>query len=698
MIYNSDELFPNEFIKITGEGVMDGARIVTVEVKPLQYRPKSRRLYLVRPIHFEFLFSPRALPELKAKVRGRYEQAVYDAALQNVVQNKNEIFAYYQKPAIVEEGQLGSLAPYPIGPAIIIAPQEFHSAFRPYADWLTDQGIKTYLITPQTIYWYFPGVDNAEKVRNYIKHCYENGGGTYFILGGDDYSTGSIEFVPVRYCFAVGLEPPDDNNNVPCDMYFSDLTGNWNVDGDTLWGEVDDDEADRFPEVFVSRLTPYCPYEVQNWVEKALGYEKTPNLIDSFALWYYATSPDFPIGDAFTQFPSYFTPLFIPLEDAQLCIRNLSQGYAFNNIHCFGTRVLFSDYFGHYNIYAYWEPNGSQHDDGLNHLDNLNKYILVYTLGALNAGYDKFMINNTYPSTDTTVMDAFLDTYSSIGACAFFGHTRDHMVDWCLDLEYEFYKYLFSPYTGSYPPEPACTRIGVAKALSKCGEKIEWMNQIYRHLCYSDNCFGSPCTEAWTNQPRNFVVSHPHQVYVGNTTQFRVRVRDATTGSYVAHAKVCLNKPNDIYQIGYTDANGQITFTITPQTTGTIKVTITRIHDNNTYIQYFPSQTICQVLEPASGGQSFGSNELLPATICIIDLTTISRANLTINYGIPVQGDIFLKIYDVTGSLVKSTSQANLHPGFYKVIVYTKGLPSGVYFVVLKQNEEQVGKKCMFIR
>lgn len=66
-----------------------------------------------------------------------------------MVEDDNEILAYYQKPAIVDESQLGQFAPYPAGPAIIIAPQEFHSAFPPYADWMTDQGIRVYLITPR---------------------------------------------------------------------------------------------------------------------------------------------------------------------------------------------------------------------------------------------------------------------------------------------------------------------------------------------------------------------------------------------------------------------------------------------------------------------------------------------------------------------------------------------------------------------
>ncbi len=699
MIYNSDELFPGEFIRINGEGIMDGARIVTVEVRPLQYRPKTKRLFLVRPIGFDFAFTQRAIPELRAKVRGKNEQATYDAALRDLVVNHNEISVYYQKPAIVEENQLGSLAPFPIGPAIIIAPQEFHSAFQPYADWMTDQGIKTYLITPQTIYQYFSGVDNAERVRNYIKYCYENAGGTYFILGGDDYSTGGIEFVPVRYCFLPYMEFPIDSTfSIPCDMYFSDLTGVWDGDNDGLWGEMPEhgDTADYFPEVFVGRLTPFC---VQEWVEKALFYEKTPQLLDSISLWFYDNL--FPIGDAYTTFPEYIQHQFILMNNAQECVRKLSESNAFNNIHLFGLRTVFCDYWQTCNVHAYWPDSPSPQNAGLNHLENYNKYIFSSSLASFNGGYDSHLIvtpDTILEPSDTCIIDGFLDAYPSIGACAFLGYTRHNLVSYGLDLEHEFYKVLFSPYTGPYPPEPSCTRFSVAEALSKCGDKINWLDKWYRYVCYSHNYFGSPYTEVWSNQPRNFSVNHPRVVYVGIPTQLRITVRDAVTGYYVAHAKVCLNKPNDIYQVGYTGANGQITFIITPQTTGIIKVTVTRIHDNNTYIQYFPSQTTCQVLEPPGGGQSSDDSELLPTTLCIIDLNTISTNNLIINYGLPVYGNVSLILYNETGSMVRKVVQANLQPGFYKISLYTKNLSSGVYFLVLKQINEQVSKKFLLIR
>jgi hypothetical protein len=92
---------------------MDGARIVTVQVFPLQYRPKSKRLFIVNYVSFEFVFSPNILPELRARIRGVFEQKVYDAAFKNVVENDNEIPLYYLRPTLVEEDRLGGSRQHP---------------------------------------------------------------------------------------------------------------------------------------------------------------------------------------------------------------------------------------------------------------------------------------------------------------------------------------------------------------------------------------------------------------------------------------------------------------------------------------------------------------------------------------------------------------------------------------------------------
>lgn len=710
LIYNSDELFPGKFVRIVSQGVMDGARIVTIEVRPLQYRPKSKRLYIIRNINFEFTFSPNNPPELRPQIRGRYEQTVYDAAIRNTVVNDYEVPVYYQRPTIVEENQLGGTAPYPVAPAMIITPPEFNLYFLPYKNWMTDQGIRTEMISPQTIYAYFTGVDNAEKVRNYIKHCYQTAGGTYFILGGDDY------FVPIRYCIAKDSVLPGQQlfccDSIPCDMYFSDLTGNWNTGPDFYWGETRRDSADRFPEVYVGRITAYNTQEVQNWVTKVLHYEKTPGVIFNTALWVYSTCVG--TGNTPVVFPSHFGHIYAQDYYANAALNEIDHGYAFLNVNCHGNIGAFrTKHNPNADINSWWGTNG-QYESGLNHLTNINKYFVGYSISCFCGAFDSLAHAIYYEEgSDTCIADAFVDAYQSnesespIGACAYLVNTRDGWMGFSHNLQYEFWDRIMNPWwVGGGPPEPSVTRIGVAEAFSKCGATIGWdsdnsyIRNKYRYVCYTHNLFGSPCFETWTKTPGNMMVTHPTQIAAGVQINFTVTVATYTIPQTpLQYAKVCLNKPGDIYEVGSTNANGQVTFTIKPNTTGTIKVTVMRLHNaDNNYTQYRPSQTTCRVLNYPGGGQSSGSEDIVPSTLCITEMPTFLRRNTMIKFGVPRKGDITISLYDITGSRIESIRRENLIPGYYQEKIDTRNLSSGVYFIVFKQDNEKVNKKFLLIK
>ncbi len=716
-IYNSDEIYPREFIRVVDEGIMDGARIVTVEVRPLQYRPKSGRIFLVSHISFEFRFNQTNIPLMQAQIRGKSEQPLYDAMLRDVVANDNEIPTYYQKPTLVEESLLISttLRPYPVGPCVIITPAEFFSAFQTYADWLTDQGIPTLLISPQTIYHYLPGSDDAEKVRNYIKECYQYAGGTYFILGGDDYSTGQVYFTPVRYCIPwYSVTPPVYvEDSIPCDMYFSDLSGNWNYDNDDYWGEIVDDQADRFPEVFIGRITAYNTQEVSNWVTNALRYEKTPNLVFNNALWVYNRIVGY--GQAPSIFPDHFVHTYMPDYHADAVLNQFNQSYAFANICCHGNVNKFCCWIDDYGYWWGWihswqsdQPNINH--AGLNWSNNLNKPYIVYSISCWNAAFDRNVHptpQNTVYASDTCLPDAFIDAYyynaqgqqGPFAACAFLGNTREGLGGNSHNLQYEFYWRIFNPWWTGGPPEPSWTRIGVAEALSKCGDRIYWSNPSDRYVCYAHNLFGSPYFESWTNTPTGLRVTHPTQIIVGQQIQYTVTVKDAITSRCLQYAKVCLNKPGDIYQVGLTNANGQITFTINPQTTGTMKITVTRLHNaDNNFTQYLPSQTTCLVvIEPKGGVQDSGSDELIPTILCITQMPGFAKGDLNITFGIPKQGNVSLAIYDITGALVKKTMSTDLTPGYYNKTVKTDGLANGTYFIILNHNKDMLSRKFIIL-
>ncbi len=705
-VYNSDSLFPNKYIQVVGVGVIDGARIITLKIQPLQYRPKSKRLFLTRNIYFELAFKQTNLPELRPNIRGVYEQQIYETILRNAVVNDNEINVYYQKPLLIEEGLLAGIPPLQYAAGVIITPYQFWENFSPYRDWMTDQGLKTVLVDPQSIYSSYTGCDNAEKIRNFIKYCYQNYGGTYFILGGDE------NILPIRY--ASKTRNPNWLDSIPCDLYFSDLSGNWDVDGDQKWGEMTDDQADPYPEVFVGRITSINENEVSNWVYKVLNYEKTPGLILDSILWIRSDAIDTCVIRPV--FPSHINHFIAQENNADSSLKLINKGYGFVNFHCHGQANLDWVRVGTTNGYInnYWSSTPSADHAGLNYLNNRNKYFLSYSMACHNGGYDS---HEKPVATDTCIADAFIDAYKinsfstpdtgPFGAAAYLGNTRTGAFTSqgqgpSFDLEYAFYLRIMNPWWfGGGPPEPSITRIGVAEAMSKCDTSIHWsdtLDKADRHVCYANNLFGSPYTEAWTKTPGNMIVTHPSQIPVGVQTQFTVTVKDASNENPLKYAKVCLNKTDDIYLVNGTNDNGQVTFSIKPKTIGQMKITVTRLHNaDNNYNQYRPSQTYCQIVMEGGGGQSLKNDNHLPDKLCISSFSSISHRTFSMVYGVPKAGIMSIIIYNAYGSKVIERNYSISNPGYYATKYNIERYSNGIYFILIKQNNNMVVNKFIII-
>jgi hypothetical protein len=711
LIYNSNDFYAEKYIEIVNEGVIDGARIVTVAVHPLVYRPQSKRLYLVTHLEFDYALGQTMLPDLRPLIRGEYEQMVYDAAIERLVENDFQIPVYYQKPTIVEYNQLGTDTPFPLGPAMIITDTVFADAFQPYADWLTDQGIKAQLISPQLIYSYFSGIDEAEKIRNYIKYCYRNAGGTWFILGGMDDRFTSPPVppeLPSRRCFCVDIlqypPHPPHYDTIPTDHYYCALDGDWNADGDATWGEMND-EVDQFPEVFVGRILCRDVQEVQNWVYKALVYERTPANTEMFdnALWIYQNgleSNKWYMGNAINRFPDHFTHTIAENYSAYEALNQFNRGYGFTHgqthgsILCFPTGYPGGSVPEHW-IWSSWEapPTPASDSVGLDWLTNENEYFIHYAVSCHTAFYDDYAY--------TCIAQALTTKYQSrdlaipIGACASIEHTRYSLYWPSHTLQDKYYGLLF---TEEYPGA-SFSRIGYSLAQAKT--QVSWNWSSYRYVCYGTNLFGSPTTPAWTDVPRNFAVTHPGTIIITDPTLFVVHVADGESDDPVGRAKVCVNKQGDIYMVRNTDGDGNATFPITPGSIGTLKVTVTRYHnDGSTYTQYLPSQTTCRVIysESDGGPQALKVSAPVPNHLCITQLSTLLRDGASVKYGIPEENEISLVMYDITGSLVKTIKRGLVHPGYYEERIDTRDLANGVYFVVLRQSNDNVTRKCVVLK
>ena len=235
--------------------------------------------------------------------------------------------------------------------------------------------------------------------------------------------------------------------------------------------------------------------------------------------------------------------------------------------------------------------------------------------------------------------------------------------------------------------------------MSRCQESIDWTDWYNRWVCYATNLFGSPTTDVWTREPESLTVTHPSSIAQGVQTNFTVTVSDYNSfpPSPVAYAKVCLNKPEDIYEVEYTNTNGQYTFTITPRTTGYLRVTVTRLHNfNSSYKQFLPYRDSCQVVE-SDGKRTARTGNIAPDQLCITQMPTLFKNEALIKFGIPIESTVEIITYDITGSRVKTVINECLKPGYYEKAIDTRELSKGVYFVVLRQNDEEISKKFIII-
>jgi hypothetical protein len=159
---------------------------------------------------------------------------------------------------------------------VIIAPSEFSNALQPLINHKLNMGVNTTLKVTEEIYSEYSGLDQAEKIKYFIKDAIETWGIDYVLL------VGSIDKLPIRISYA-----SFEGGGLLTDLYYADIyndTGgfcSWDENGNGRYGEVyhdhhhtyDIDGLDLFPDVNVGRLPCQNNAEVKTVVNKIIHYE-----------------------------------------------------------------------------------------------------------------------------------------------------------------------------------------------------------------------------------------------------------------------------------------------------------------------------------------------------------------------------------------------------------------------------------------
>lgn len=173
---------------------------------------------------------------------------------------------------------------------LIISPEKYSKILSPLIDFKNDKGVKTLYFSTEEIYNedLLPGIDDAEKIKYFIKGAIERWNITHVLLVGGIRHQSKNWDIPVRYSYVVPTDEQEyPEQNFLSDLYYADIYeegggfSSWDSNDDGIYAHwdklvgVEDDILDLNPDVFIGRLPCRSKLELSILSKKIINYEST---------------------------------------------------------------------------------------------------------------------------------------------------------------------------------------------------------------------------------------------------------------------------------------------------------------------------------------------------------------------------------------------------------------------------------------
>lgn len=335
---------------------------------------------------------------------------------------------------------------------LIITNKELLSSWEELLIWKKKKGVKSKIVSVESIAEQYSGDDLPLKIKKYIRAS-NMLGCKYVLLGGDD------TVVPVRYC---GENRKTYNPFLifPADLYYACFGGNFDWDGnrDGIYGSVAD-SINLVPSVSISRCPVRTPQDVKNFTEKLIAYERYGKWNNSILM----AGKEIMTRGSFHNYSirwgdeilnEYISPYwngtatrfydddtdFDEGADYDFSLNNfaqqLSRGYGFVNVITHGSQTGWQQ-----------EDQSEMNQNQLMQLLLNSKTSIITTESCLTCAFDSSDVKGL--SQDPSLCEALIRNKES-GVIAFLGHARETRFSTNKKLEYinqwiaEFYKSIFT--------------------------------------------------------------------------------------------------------------------------------------------------------------------------------------------------------------------------------------------------------------
>lgn len=520
------------------------------------------------------------------------------------------------------------------GKYLIIAADTFLTEIQPLVEWYYRKGYSAELTPVSEI-----GV-TPEEIKDYVLSKYENEGLDWLLL------VGNLDQIPWYVYTGGGYS----------DSYYSFLQGN-----------------DFYPEIAVGRLSIRGNVSLTNQIQKILNYQKNPLtgdwLIKSVLVAHGENYPD-KYSLCKRQIFEYEYSFFTPEMDTLMGGAGATNVDVTNAINQ-GRNIV--NYRGHGYKYGWpnWNYDGdvgeSWTNDNVRALTNGAKTPIVYNIACS---------CHILMSPDDICLGEVWLAQENGGAAASLGATRLSYTDPNHDYDKALY---WAPYDDQIFEIGWISNYAAAYILPLWGNCAPWNVKVYLWL-------GDPAMEIWTSIPdsNGLTVEHPSIIDPGE--EFLVQVRDG--GRPVPGALVCLVKGEEVYQVGYTTAAGQIIFTPEFEPGDSLAYLTVTKHD------YLPYEAVIDTYvgidkESPAHPEEFTLSQNLPNPF---------NSLTEIKYTLPNKGLVNLAVYDVMGRLVKTLVNKEQDAGAHSIYWKAENLSTGIYFYRLILGRRALTKKMLLVK
>ena len=564
-VYSSTEPYPSSIVEFQGQTDLAGQGMAVLTLCPIQYIPLEKQVFLLTSLEVIIQGVPgyRCGDYLPASCTDTQKEK-YQTRIEQLVINPEEVSLHTDPQGT----PLSSSIP-PGGPFnhVIITTNSYESYWAPLVEWHTKRGLRDTVVTTDYIYSNYDGSFNQERIRNFIIDAHEQWSTEYFLLAGEHY------MVPFEYRTLVS------DKNTPSDQYYSDYDDDWDH------------------EVYVGRVTTDTVGQISDFISKVLNYERNPPmtgyLLDALFIGMdtdeYTHYENLKESVASNYMPQRFTVTKVYDSDDSYhlgdTLNALNSGQHLVNHADHG----YYDYMGTGDYWHQWGMNNNHVD----YLHNDGELSIVTSFACLSNGMD----------VSDSISEHFVVHNPNQAGLAFTGNTRvgfytqGNPLSHSGLLDLYWWKALF--YSNQYI---------LGETIIKAKDFFNHDAAIDKHCEWTFNLLGEPAMPIWTDTPIELLVTHPETLPIG-TSSFDVHVEDDNnTNMHLAY--VCLWKGEEVYLTGYTDTEGNIIFELSPDSPGTMYVTVTIPRFTNNFPNCLPYEGIATVEEGGIPGDIDGDGDV----------------------------------------------------------------------------------------